>query len=458
MIYKNTDEKIAQYKLLEDSFDGTGGYVDGTYLFQYDREVDYTTRQQMAYYVNYMRPIIDAKVAPVFSTPPQREYTINDGGLLDAFLSDATNNSDSLESVIYKATLKTTLLGNSFIVMDNFPEEMLTDSLQDTIANRAFPYVYVLSPKNVYSYEVDDWHNLVSFTFFWREEKNNYETIKYYKRMTKDAIEIVVIDSDKIKVIRRTEHNFNAVPVVYFNQDVLPFSEYYPMSTLARTIYNNSAEVVDLFRSSAFSILTLPTRNPSGDTQNDIVVGSKNALLYDADSSHEPAYISPDSAILSNSVEYSKALINQLIQSADVLGTTAISNNNGATSGIAESYKFFGKQQALMISSKIANTLETLVVRLFGLYTNNNYDDYAVKYRENFTPTFTDYKNKLEALEKVAQMDISDNVTYNIYADIVDIVADVMKWEDERLSSVKDSIVVDSALSYSDSSVDEQEQ
>lgn len=442
MVVVQQEALRAQYNLVEDSFTGQGGFT-GSYLFPYGRELNFADRVKMSSYSNFVYPVVSAKVDPVFSDDPQRIY---DNAFIDAFIDNCDNNGTELQDVIHHATLYTVLLGNSFIIMDNFAESDIPATAEEQLVYRKFPYIYTKEVQDVYSYEVDQFGRLLEITFYWGVyAPSNQSTEAYlYKRFTKDEIQFFTMSKNKkgvntTQMISAVPHYMGVVPVVYFNREVLPFSPHYSMATLARAIYNTGSALEDLTRSQWFSILVLPSSYGGNEPKDAVVISNHNALFVDSDATVQPNYISPASDILTSGLSYYQQQITNLIQTADVLGTTALGSSNTASSGIAESYKFFGKQQALKLSSQIAEYLDEQVIKLFNIFMNQQ-AEYEVKYNDNFAPSFTDIQQKIVLLESIADRDISDAVTSNVNADIVALVGQFMGWEDERLQSVLESV------------------
>jgi len=433
----------AQYNLVEDSFQGQGGFSDGRYLFPYGREMNFAVRQQMASYSNFVLPIVSAKVDPVFSEKPQRIY---DNIFIDSFISNCDNNGTTIEDIIQHTTLYTVLLGNSFIIMDNFAKADIPETVQEQLDMRRYPFIYTKEVQDVYSYEVDQFGKLTDISFYWGlYAPTNQATSGYlYKRFTDSTIEFFTIYKTKSgKEVRSNistvPHNMGIVPVIYHNRNVLPFSPHYSMATLARAVYNTASSLEDLTRSQQFSILVLPNSYGGNESKDTVVISNHNALFVDSDATVTPSYISPDSAILTSNLAYYQQQITNLIQTADVLGTTALGTNNSTSSGIAESYKFYGKMQALQLSSNIANDLDKQVIDMFNIFMNQD-ASYIVKYNDNFSPSFTETQQKVTLLESIADRDISDVITADMNADIITLVAKFMSWEDERLQTALESI------------------
>lgn len=432
-----------QYDLVEDSYTGQGGFATGEYLDNFGREYNYEERKSMAYYSNFVKPIVDAKVDPVFAKPAQMEY--NNEDIVTAFIEDCDNNGSSLEQVIHKSTTKTVLMGNSFIVMDNFKADEIPETQAEVINERKFPYIYTKEVQDVYEYETDIFGKLRSITFYYGlyEINDSSESIYLYKTFTKDDIvyftkkqnedetwEIIIIDT--------ITHGNGVVPVVYYNKDILPFSPYYSMATQARAIYNTASNISDLSRAQAYGLLLIPSMNMGGTPQDNIIISRDNALFYDAGSNNEPSYINADPNILGKQLELMDKQSQTLIQSADVLGTTAIANNS-SQSGIAESYRFFGKQQALQISSTIATYLTEEVIKLFGVFMGIDIE-FEVQYTSNFAPTFVDTKMKVELLERISDREISDEATEQVDKAIMQLVGEFMNWDSETINGISDSI------------------
>ena len=66
----------SKYKLIDDSYSADGGFSNGSYLIPHPRERQdkYNRRKNMAYYINYVKPIVDAHINPIFSHEPTSKY------------------------------------------------------------------------------------------------------------------------------------------------------------------------------------------------------------------------------------------------------------------------------------------------------------------------------------------------------------------------------------------------
>ena len=64
-----------KYSLLDDAYRGSGGFETGNYLIPHTAESaeKYARRKQMSYYINFIKPIIDSHVNPIFKSEPVRD-------------------------------------------------------------------------------------------------------------------------------------------------------------------------------------------------------------------------------------------------------------------------------------------------------------------------------------------------------------------------------------------------
>lgn len=64
------------YDLLYDAYTGSGGFLDGSYLFRHKREDvrDFDIRRKQACYSNFTRVIVNSLVNPIFKKTIVRDY------------------------------------------------------------------------------------------------------------------------------------------------------------------------------------------------------------------------------------------------------------------------------------------------------------------------------------------------------------------------------------------------
>lgn len=444
MLIKSTvqTELTDMYQLTLDAYTGGGGFANGEYLKKFGRELNFPGRQEMASYSNFLKPAINAQVDPPFSQMAKRVY--KQTPLIAAFLLDVDNNGTKIQEFVKREIIPTITLGNNFAIMDNFKADEMPETQDDVLATRKFPYVYSKGIMDVYQYCQDKFGNLLSITFYYGKDapSKEAEELYIYKEYTPYSIRYYKAKRDGTGVCDETElkHTLGEVPVVFYNKsEITPLPPYYQISKQSQSIYNIESEANDLHRSQNFSILLIPSTNANEEQDDSVIVGTNNALFYDSENGVSPSYISPDSKIMDSSISYYDKVTNTLIQSMDILGSSAVQRGSKSESGVALAYKFFGKQQAIKNTARMAEYIEEGIIRLFGLFTNDDYE-YSVKYEDKFIPNQDEIAVRIDTLTKAIDMGISPVVTRQARIDAVNLLATQGNWNQETLTSAINSI------------------
>ena len=136
------------YDFLEDAYSGGGGFKDGRYLIPHPRE-DYEkllNRKELAYYSNFVKPVVDSLTNPIFRKPIARDWE-GQSHYLSSFLEDVDKLGSSMNRFMKKAARLARLHGSIFIVVDNTAE--LDKTVAEATQKRAFPYLYMIKPNQV---------------------------------------------------------------------------------------------------------------------------------------------------------------------------------------------------------------------------------------------------------------------------------------------------------------------
>ena len=154
------------YRLMRDAYYGDGGFKGG-YLIQHKRELpeNYQARQQVAYYMNYFAPIVNALVDPVFKRSPLRDWKGSASTIIEAFVKDVDGTGNDMDAFIKQAALSAKLYGAVFIVVENFQSMDLPPTMGQALQERKFPYAYTLDPDRVESCTIDKNGRVLSIKF-----------------------------------------------------------------------------------------------------------------------------------------------------------------------------------------------------------------------------------------------------------------------------------------------------
>lgn len=438
---------VNQYKFMDDAYYGENGFRDGTYLTPHQREMFYTARRQTSVYKNFVRPIFDAMVTPIFSDAIPRN--IDENSLFASFLEDTDNNGTPLDAAIQEAISVAVRHGQSFIIMDNFPAVDQPETVMQARQDRVFPYIMVKTALDVETYELDRWGNIVTITFIDRKVTINKKETQLYRTWTKTSSVLVEkVGDGKYKPVEEpVEHNLEVLPVIpiYLSprRDKTKLCVNPPLYDLARislVIYNKDSEVRDLERSQSFSVLCVQS-----DRGGNISLGSRNVLFVPMDTTITPSFISPNPSILVGLMVNAEKLREDLYKLAEQNGVTAVKSE---ASGVSESYRFFGHESVLQKISALAGKLDQAIFDLFCLYTGET-PEYSTDYPTDFAPgnitveveTLEKYlgqnpppKAKSLALQKWTRLILADQDPEELQEALDEIAAEAEEPEEEPMA------------------------
>ena len=378
---------ISDYSFYKDAYNGSGGFLDGSYIDKFPRESDekYTERQKIAYYTNMFTSKVNRYNGYLFKTAPVR---MSSNSLMRQIFDDVDNKGNSANVFMSNFAKNSKALGSNLILID-MPKNIPT-TLKEQIDARAVPYFVEIAIDSVDKYKIDKFGNFdyISFkdtidnsTF---EEDDVIDVIRYYDKTTWK-----VIADDK--VIEQGEHNLGVCPVVSFGENgVFPDSgEFSQIAHLQKRHYNLKSELDEILRGQTFSLLTINADVPS---DVEIKLSTDNAIAYGKDMK-APSFVSPDS---SSAAIYQKEI--ESVENAISKIAYDLTTNNSQESGIALDIKFQGLNGSLSNFAMRMQDLESnafdIVCKYLGI-TN----DVTVEYPKVFS--IVDVEKEISILGEV---------------------------------------------------------
>ncbi len=366
------------YMLFREAYEGSGGFLDGTRLVKHPREADekYEQRKKLAYYLNYLKPCVDAHVTPIFKSLANREYTGAGAKAWERFIADVDFTGTHIKDLMKKAAKIAKLNGVAFIVMDREQGEQGETVLAVESDRNKLPYAFVVSPEFVIEVDIDKFGRITKFV---------YEEVDL-KNESKNAVRTLTAEGWSL-TDSQGEHKgtwtLGITPVVplfakeHNNFDMFPSSEFVSIAKTNLAIYNYSSWLSDILINQTFSVLIYPSTN-----QDDLVIGTANALGYPADASHEPSFIAPpaDPAnILASNID---RLQQECYRMANVVNVTGV---RVQASGTAKAWDYQQTNQTLADFADMVEQAEKRIAALFcrwvGVeleYTCNYPSDYSI--------------------------------------------------------------------------------
>ena len=401
---------VTMYKLLRDSYEGMGGYLDGSYLRKHERETEekYRARKELAYYLNYFRPCVDAHVAPIFKTPAIRECTGMGKAAWGIFFEDVDFKGNRLKDLMKQAGLKSKINGVSFIVMDRV-KNIENNSLAALEADRNnLPYAFVVDPGRVSEITVDKFGRITKFKYY--EADAYQENTPATRTLTPEGWELV--DS---KGLHKGIWNLGMTPVISVPSKLgdetfnpLPPSEFISIAKTNLAIYNMSSWLNDILINQTFSVLVYPS-----NSTDDLILGTNNALGFPSEASHEPKFIAPaaDPAnILHSEID---RLQQECYRMAGVVNITGVKSEQ---SGVAKQWDFERTNQVLSDFADILENAEILVSDLFKRFTGLEFE-YTVNYPNDFS--IADVQTELNNAQIARGLNFGDEFDMCIFKRVI---------------------------------------
>ena len=396
---------ISDYDLLRHSYYGTGGFATGEYLARHKRELldNYQMRQAIAYFLNYVAPVVNSHINPVFRAEAQRNWT---GSVeqWERFMEDADRRGYSLPRCMKNAGLEAKLFGVTYLVLDNVAEPPPT--VADALASRSLPYLYTITPDRVPDdgIKTDQYGRLIEIT--WMEIRTNEkgEQITEYKTWTTTGW---TLKSEKGEVLKSGSHLLGRVPVVpllsrMVGTNLKPSSEFLSIAKTNLHIYQLCSWLSEMLQNQAFAILTLPTKEGAAPTK--VNVGTNNALAYDQEAKSPPAFIAPPA----DPATMLQSQIDRLIQ--EIYRMAALSLATGtkeAASGIAKAFDFEATNTVLADFAQQCEHAEKQIAELFALWTKQPFE-YECGYPADFG--LTDIEQELKNAGLVLDLGIESEL------------------------------------------------
>ena len=420
MYFPTQSELQEMHQLCIDSYTGVGGYYTGDYLIEFPRETDKAQRVEYSSYVNNVDGVVESLNTPVFSNDIDRDG-MNE--LQQAFTLDATGNKVSLTSFLENVGAYHQLLGNVFIVMDNF--KSVPENMQEAISERIYPYLYYKLPTEIYEYEKDQFGNLTEISFYYETVKieGSSQPKKVYRHISPMSCYNFYIEGNKREKIADTiTDGLGFLPVIMTGDTILPVPSTYSLCSLAKMIYNQMSEKRVLERNESFSLLVLA----SDDPKENIELGSNNVIWVNPESNITPQFISPDASLLSGIGDEITRSQDMFANAASRMGAIPVQGQS-TKSGEALKMEFVGSSYALTAQSKLFESIEGEVFTLFGLYVDNM-PEVVVTYDKNFNPTYTQLEIDNKALIQAMEQNVSPTATKEFakaYVDNINAMAEL---------------------------------
>jgi len=380
--WKKKDKGVS-FQMLRDAYYGTGGFEDGEYLIQHKREKadKYNKRQELAYYLNYTAPCVNSHVDPIFRQEIKRDWKGPGSTLWEQFTENTDNAGTKIQGLAKRAALGAKLFGVNFIVMDNAKEQ--PETLGQAIDSHVLPYAFIVEPDRVLPEQVktDRFGRLTQFSYIEPKDRDGVnQADDDYNIRTWTTTGWVLTDKDG-KLLEQGEHSLKRVPVtVWPSREMDPAVVFQPseFAAIVKTnhhLYQLCSWLSEILQNQAFSILIYPSREGTA-----LTIGTDNALGFDGEASHAPAFIAPPAdpaTMLENQID---RLIQEIYRMANLTLVTGVQKQ---TSGVSKAWDFERTNQTLSDFAANCQAAEKDLADVFALWVGQALT-YTVEYPTDF--------------------------------------------------------------------------
>lgn len=380
---------ISKYELLDNSYRASGGFETGEYLIPHpsEKEDKYVRRKNMSYFINYVKPVVDSHVNPIFKAEPTRSGMSN---IFSLFVDDVDGNNTTLTRFMKKAAIRAKLHGVEFIVVDMEKidkEKIITK--KDVVDKRLYPYLYLVSPSQITNWATDKFGRLVSITYTISNNKidENGLTVNTVETWTWTSTICKRVINDKADTFKNPVGIIPIIPLygaINDSNDLIPQSDVYAIARTNFALYNACSELRERNRAQAFSLLTYPISEEDDYENGDepIKYGTADCLLYRAETGVAPKFITPpsdSSDIIMNEINF---CIKEIYRMANLQLVTGVNQYN--VSGLAKEWDNLQLFQTISELAQGLQEAEQKIAKIFSKYTEETMDSYSVTYNNQY--------------------------------------------------------------------------
>lgn len=381
---------IDKYELLDNAYRASGGFEDGSYLIPHPREQaeKYIRRKNMSYYINYVKPVVDGHVNPIFKSKPIRKGL---SPTYEKFIQDVDGNGTTLTRFMKKAAIRAKLHGVEFIIVDMEQlEEGQIVTEKDVIDQRLYPYLYLVSPAQVTNWAVDKFGKMIYFSYTITsnsiDDNGNIKSVGETYTWTNNYCIRQIQGEEKRKYV----NPLGIIPVVPLygaindSDTLIPQSDVYAIARTNYALYNACSEERERARSQAFSMLIYPIADDDDYSNGDepLQYGTADMLLYRGTTHGKPEFITPPTDSTDILLAEINFMIKEIYRMANMQFVTGVSQYN--ISGIV---KEWDSQQLFQTISELAQGLqeaEYKIAKVFSKYMSEIMDNISITYNNQY--------------------------------------------------------------------------
>jgi len=369
---------LPQWQFYRDAYEGDPDAMV-RYLMRHEREAEdiHRRRRARAYYLNYVRAVVDLYVAYLFRTPAVIDPGESASADMDAFLRDADRGGRALRYLLADAARLAAIYGHVGLLVD-VPrvEGPALASEGDRLARDVRPYLVIVPPTSIVDWSVDGarrlrWVRLLEENPDDRPpfEPRGKDAPTLYRTFTREEWFLDATDGDRSWRVASGRHGLGRVPLVFCygarrtGNSILGISAIRDIARINVAVYNWCSLLDEEVYNKCLSILLVPR---SSVCDEEVVIGSRNVLEYDVTSGERPSYLSAASEPMENMLELLDRAQSWIYRLAKLGGVRKLQETGRIGSGVALKQEFLETNQALR---EKADALESATRQVMDLVT-----------------------------------------------------------------------------------------
>ncbi len=397
---------VPDHRLMLDAYRGSGGFKDGTYLVAHRREDtrDYDIRRRVCHFDNFVRPIIDAHVDPIFRKQINRTPAESHKAYFDVLAADIDRGGTGVNDFMRKCAVAAQRDSIHFIAV-SAPKDAPADASEEMDKR---PWAYRIQSVALKDAPVrDEWGRCTSLSWYFDHGGKQYVRTLDGKgwETTDDHGARVEAMSGEWKEKRDTAPVVMLVPHDWDDDEGTPTPRFYGVAKANHRIFNQTSELDEIERNATFPMLTYPESNPGS-----LTIGTNNVMGYPRDATHAPAWISPDgeaAITLANGIERNMKAIYRMANLSH-----ALTDGAAQQSGVAKQLDRAAFDDALSSFGEYLSDAEQKLWELFAWISGKKDLAVTVAYATEFTSAELDVE--LAAVASALQLGAGETFAQHI--------------------------------------------
>lgn len=403
------NDRFEHWNFVEATYEGGRDWFPKN-IFRYLKEGDkeFAGRLTRAYRFNHSREVVDLLDKYLF-----RQETLRAKEEVPEFIEDfrvrSTRAGLGINELMRQVSKLSSIFGRVGIVVDSTAQEGAT-SVADAKARGDGVYAYIIDPRKILDYSVDDRGELnwILIEESYRDDEDPFGDIEPVRPRWRlwDKTSWTLIAERDIRGKRKSRtfeikdtgtHDLGLVPVILHNHIITDEEWAAPgmiddIAYLDRAVANYLSNLDAIIQDQTFSQLVMPAQGvlPGDENYNTFIeAGTKRIFTFDGEGGIAPQYISPDVKQAQLIVDIIQKIINEIYHTVGLAGERTKQDNAlgiDNSSGVAKAYDFERVNSLLAAKADSLELTERQVYRLVGAWHDDDQLDpnKLVQYPDNF--------------------------------------------------------------------------